>query len=123
MVLAGELVHAEEVRQQLGLPPTILNINSEEAAAQFAAREASYMQLALPQSAVHFVDTEEAVARQAESLNHDTCSLPHNGRYEMALQQVVLFVSGCASHRTAPEATFMQLAAFCASFDKQDSAK
>lgn len=68
MVLAGELAYAEELRQQLGLPHTVLDIHSGEAAAQFAAREASYMQLALPQSAVYFVDTEEAVARQANPL-------------------------------------------------------
>ena len=63
MVLAGELVYADELRQQLGLPHAAMDTNSAEAAAQFAAREASYMQVALPSSAVHFVDSEDAVAR------------------------------------------------------------
>lgn len=67
MTLAGELAYAEEMRQQLGLPKTVLNVDSPEMAAQIAQREAAYLQLDLPADAVHFVDTNEAVARQVSA--------------------------------------------------------
>lgn len=63
MVLAGDLAQAEEARQQLGLPETVLDSASPEMAAQVAQREAAFYQLAIPADAVHFVDTDVAVAR------------------------------------------------------------
>lgn len=63
MCLAGDLAFAEEVRQQLGLPQAVLDVGSPEMVAQIAQREAAFLQLALPADAVHFIDTEDAVAR------------------------------------------------------------
>ena len=64
--LAGDLAYAEEVRQQLGLPQAVLAVNSPDMAAQIAQREAAFLQLALPADAVHFVDSDAAVARLAQ---------------------------------------------------------
>ena len=61
--LAGDLAYAEEVRQQLGLPQAVLAVNSPDMAAQIAQREAAFLKLALPADAIHFVETDAAVAR------------------------------------------------------------
>lgn len=68
MADAGEGLLAEEFRTQLGLPPDVLRVDPGLLAAQEAARQAHYLQLELPDSAVLFAGDAAGLAAAADAL-------------------------------------------------------
>ncbi|EFJ45282.1 hypothetical protein VOLCADRAFT_118385, partial [Volvox carteri f. nagariensis] len=69
MVEAGEAGLADEYRKRFGLPPTALQLDPEVLAAQEAARAERFLPLALPPSAVLFVDGPTGLRAAAAALS------------------------------------------------------
>ena len=74
IALAGELARAEEVREQFGLSPAVLNVDSAEADAQRAIAAATYLAMPLPASSVLFVNDDMSIARYV--MSHISCRDP-----------------------------------------------
>ena len=68
MGAVGEPSLALDYAQLFGLDPAIAEVDAAEAAAQQRQREQAYLQLPLPLTAVHFVDTEEGLLAAAAAL-------------------------------------------------------
>ena len=68
MGAVGEPSLALDYAQLFGLDPSVAEVDAAEAASQQRQREQAYLQLALPPSAVLFVDTEERLLAAAAAL-------------------------------------------------------
>ena len=63
MVVAGQLVKAEECRAQFGLDPSLVAVSTVELAAHEELERQQYLRLPLAPEAVHFVDSAAGVER------------------------------------------------------------
>ncbi len=63
MVIAGQMVKAEECRAQFGLDPSLVAVSTAELAAHEELERQQYLQLPLVPEAVHFVDSAAGVER------------------------------------------------------------
>jgi hypothetical protein len=68
MVASGEAALASDYRDQLGLPPSALNIDPEAVAAAEAKRREAYLGLDLPPGAVAVVDAPGQLPAAAAAL-------------------------------------------------------
>ena len=63
MVVAGQMVKAEECRAHFGLDPSLVAVSTAELAAHEERERQQYLQLPLAPKAVHFVDRAAGVQR------------------------------------------------------------
>lgn len=63
MAIAGEVMRADELRQQLQLDPAALDLDSEQIQAEKALAASSYLPLRLPASSVLIVEDAAALSR------------------------------------------------------------
>ena len=63
MLVAGETLRADELREQLGLSPDVFDLDAAQIEAQRALANEAYLSLRLPASSVLFVHDEETLSR------------------------------------------------------------
>ena len=86
MLVAGETLRADELREQLGHSPDVLDLDAAQIEAQRALANEAYLSLRLPASSVLFIDDKETLSRYGSQQKLSPCFFVINVEIGLCLQ-------------------------------------